>query len=87
MLLPVDFPADSSSRNGRHAVNVSVRQELLAAARELQINLSALLDGAITKELLRRKGVQWRQENAVSIAAYNDHVMTYGTFSRICLRL
>jgi antitoxin CcdA len=76
-----------NSRNVRHAVNVSVRQELLAAARQARINLSALLERALTEELVRVKWRHWRAENAASIAAYNRHVTSHGTFSRICLRL
>jgi antitoxin CcdA len=74
------------SRDVRHPVNVSVRQELLAAAREARINLSAVLDRALSEELVRLKRWQWREQNAASIAAYNRHVTSHGTFSRICLR-
>ena len=76
-----------SSPDVRKAVNVSVRQELLAAAREARINLSAVLDRALTEELVRVKWEEWRRQNAAAIAAYNGHVTSYGTFSRICLRL
>lgn len=82
MLSPMD-----SAPNDRRAVNVSVRQELLAAAREARINLSALLDRALMEELVRLKWLEWRRQNAGAIAAYNGYVKTYGTFSRICLRL
>ena len=74
-------------RDVRHPVNVSVRQELLAAAREARINLSALLDRALTDELVRLKWREWRRQNSAAIDAYNSHVTNYGTFSRICLRL
>jgi antitoxin CcdA len=79
-------PLDSS-RNARHAVNVNVRQELLVAARQARINLSALLERALTEELVRVKWRHWREQNAASIAAYNRLVTSHGTFSRICLRL
>lgn len=76
-----------SSPNDRRPVNVSLRQELLAAAREARINLSALLEHALTEELVRIKWLEWRRQNAGAIAAYNGYVKTHGTFSRICLRL
>ncbi|HKD55390.1 MAG TPA: type II toxin-antitoxin system CcdA family antitoxin [Steroidobacteraceae bacterium] len=76
-----------SSPDARQRVNVCVRRELLAAAREARINLSALLDRALTEELVRLKWLEWRRQNAAAIAAYNGHVTSYGTFSRICLRL
>jgi len=75
------------SPDARHPVNLCVRRESLAAAREARINLSALLDRALTEELVRLKGLEWRQQNVAAIAAYNSHVTNYGTFSRICLRL
>jgi antitoxin CcdA len=77
----------NSSPDARHPVNVSVRQELLAAAREARINLSALLDRALTEELVRLSWLEWRRQNDAAIAAYNSHVTQHGTFSGICLRL
>ncbi len=67
--------------------NLSVRGDLIDAARAARLNLSALLERALDEELVRLKWRRWREENAASIAAYNSQVKDYGTFSRICLRL
>jgi antitoxin CcdA len=67
-------------RDVRHPVNLSVRNELLIAAREARINLSALLDRALEEELAQLKRVEWRLQNATSIAAYNRHVADCGAF-------
>ncbi len=65
----------------KRAANVSVRSDLLAAAREAGINLSAALERALTQELANFKRERWREENRDAIAAYNDHVDEHGTFS------
>jgi antitoxin CcdA len=74
------------SRHFKYPVNVSVRGDLLDAAREARINLSALLEDAIGMQLTRRKWREWRQQNAASIEAYNGHVVKNRRFAEICLR-
>jgi antitoxin CcdA len=75
------------SSGAKRATNLSVRGDLIDAARAARFNLSALLERALEAELVRLRWRQWRDANAASIAAYNRHVKDYGTFSRICLRL
>jgi antitoxin CcdA len=70
----------------RRATNLTVRRDLVAAARRARLNLSALLERALEEELVRVKWRQWRRENAASIAAYNRHVKKHRPFSRILLR-
>jgi antitoxin CcdA len=65
----------------KRATNVSVRSDLLIAAREAGVNLSATLERALTEELAEAKRKKWRQENRASIAAYNEHVEKNGVFS------
>ena len=65
----------------KRATNVSVRLDLLVAAREAKVNLSAILERALTEELAILKRKQWREENRDAIAAYNDYVEEHGTFS------
>jgi antitoxin CcdA len=64
-----------------------VRSDLIDAARAVRINLSSLLERALTEEFVRLKRRQWREENAAFIATYNRHVRKHGTFTVICLRL
>jgi antitoxin CcdA len=72
-----------SSRSAipKRATNVSVRSDLLAAAREAGVNLSAALERALTEELAESRRKKWREDNREAIAAYNDHVEKHGTFS------
>lgn len=70
----------------RRATNLTVRGDLVAAARRERINLSALLERALEEELVRVKWWQWRRENAASIAAYNHHIKEHRPFSQVLLR-
>ena len=65
----------------KRATNVSVRVDLLAAAREAGVNLSATLERALTEELAEGKRNAWRDENKEAIAAYNEFVEEHGAFS------
>ena len=65
----------------KRATNVSVRSDLLAAAREAGVNLSATLERALTEEVADAKRKKWRVENREAIAAYNEHIEKHGTFS------
>ncbi len=65
----------------KRATNVSVRSDLLTAAREAGVNLSATLERALTEELAAVKRRKWRDENRDAIQTYNEHVEKHGTFS------
>jgi antitoxin CcdA len=65
----------------KRATNVSVRSDLLAAAREAGVNLSATLERALMEELAEANRKKWRQENRDAITAYNEHVEKHGMFS------
>jgi antitoxin CcdA len=57
-----------------------VRGDLLAAARGAGLNLSAVLERALTEELATAKRTKWREENREAIEIYNEHVEEHGTF-------
>lgn len=65
----------------KRATNVSIRSDLLTAAREAGVNLSATLERALTEELAASRGKKWREENREAIRAYNEHVEKNGTFA------
>lgn len=79
MILQYDTQAPKKSANLR------VNGELLLKAREMNINLSAILEEAIAEQLrlqLREKKRQlWRKQNAKAIQAYNRFVEEQGVFS------
>jgi antitoxin CcdA len=65
----------------KRATNVSVRADLLSAARNAGINLSATLEHALAEELARQRRDGWRKQNRDAVRAYNDHVDKHGVFS------
>lgn len=73
--------AASVTKTSRRATNVTVRTDLLAAAREAGLNLSATLERALSEQLAAEKRRKWREENRKAIAAYNNHIEKNGTFS------
>ena len=75
------MPRRKSAAVPKRATNVSVRSDLLIAAREAGLNLSAALECALTAELAKLKQRKWREENRDAIARYNDHVEKHGLFS------
>jgi antitoxin CcdA len=70
------------SSGAKRATNVSVRGDLLDAARGAGVNLSALLERALSEELAHRNRLEWRAENLRAIAAYNEHLLRHGTCRR-----
>ena len=70
-----------SGANPKCATNVSVRRDLLAAARKAGVNLSATLERALMEELAEANRRKWRQENRDAITGYNEHVEKHGVFS------
>lgn len=65
----------------KRAVNVTVRSDLLEAARGQGINVSATLEAALIAELRRLRQQRWREDNREAIAAYTEHVEEHGVFS------
>jgi antitoxin CcdA len=70
----------------KRPTNLSVRGDLIDAARAARVNLSALLERALAEELVRLKWRRWREENGPAVAAYNRYVIENGAFCRIGLR-
>ena len=77
-LLPIPRRGRSVAKR---ATNVSIRSDLLDAARDAGVNLSATLERALADELANVRRARWREENREAIAAYNEYVEAHGTFS------
>jgi antitoxin CcdA len=71
----------SDRTSAKRAANVSIRSDLLDAAREAGVNLSATLERALAQELASVRSARWREENREAIAAYNEYVEEHGAFS------
>lgn len=60
--------------------NLSINSDLLVKARELNINLSATLEEALSEQLKQKQRELWRKQNAKAIQAYNRFVKEQGVF-------
>jgi antitoxin CcdA len=61
--------------------NVSINSELLLKAKQLNINLSATLETALTEIVNAKQREIWKHENETAIKAYNKMVENTGVFS------
>lgn len=61
----------------KKAVNLSVDADLLAHAKELDINLSALFEEALREQARKR----WLEENREAIEAFNRRIERDGVWS------
>ncbi len=61
--------------------NVSINSELLAAARELKINLSATLEQALVHEVKELKRKRWLEQNKEAIDTCNAYAEKNGLFA------
>ena len=75
------FRRHCGSDSPKRTVSLTVRHDLLIAAREVGIDLSVTLERALTEELAESRRNKWRNDNREAISAYNEHVKRHGTFS------
>jgi antitoxin CcdA len=71
----------STPRRSKKAVNVSISTDLLQAARNSELNLSATLEAAVEYELRQLRKREWLELNESAIQAYNRDVEEKGAFS------
>lgn len=62
-------------------VNLSINSDLLAAARELNINLSATMETALADAIRIKRRERWLADNREAISAFNERVDRDGVFS------
>ncbi len=67
----------------KKAVNLRVNADLLRAARDRGINLSATLERALERVLRADRRDAWLTQNREAIAAYNDQVEAHDAFSDV----
>ena len=64
----------------RKATNLTVNSDLLAQARELGINLSALFEQALAQGVREARRDAWIAENRQALVEYNQRVAERGSF-------
>jgi antitoxin CcdA len=65
----------------KRPTNLSLNSDLLRQARELDINLSQVLEQALDSVVRKKRAEQWLQENQAAIAQYNADIEKNGVFS------
>ena len=65
----------------KQATNVSINRDLLDAARQAGVNLSAALEEALKEKVAAARREKWKRDNAEAIAEYNDLIAEHGVFS------
>lgn len=70
-----------SASNVKKSLNVSLSRDILSQARELNLNLSAVLTEALLEKIRENKCDEWLRDNQKSIDAINQWVDENGSFS------
>ncbi|QSA97043.1 type II toxin-antitoxin system CcdA family antitoxin [Methylococcus sp. EFPC2] len=65
----------------KKSANLSVRSDLLAEAKALNINLSQAFETHLSELVKIKKRERWLEENREAIEAYNRRVEEDGVFS------
>lgn len=65
----------------KKATNLTVNSDLLSQAKELGINISAVLELSLAQRVKQLKADIWLEENQEAIKAYNQDVDDNGVFS------
>lgn len=75
-------PRPSKRLAGRTvATNLSLRADLVRRAKALGINLSEVLDAALSRAIAEADRAAWLAENQEAIESYNARVREHGVFS------
>ena len=70
-----------ASRARKVPTNLSIRADLVARAKKLGLNLSAVVDSALEDAIRAAEREKWLDENRDAIDEYNAHVAKHGLFS------
>jgi antitoxin CcdA len=72
---------DAAPTVRKTATNLSLRADLVQRARDLKLNLSAVLEVALERAVRQAEDAAWLAENADAIDDYNARVAKRGVFS------
>jgi len=65
----------------RKPTNLTVNSDLLQRAKDRKINISSVLEAALTEELRVREQAEWKENNREAIESYNSKIKKFGLFS------
>lgn len=58
----------------RQRVNLTIRADVIAAAKELGLNASKAAEAGIAEAVRSAREAEWRRDNKAAIDAHNDRV-------------
>jgi Post-segregation antitoxin (ccd killing mechanism protein) encoded by the F plasmid len=61
--------------------SLTINSDLLVKAKDLQINISAVLESALEEAVKQKKRNDWIEQNSESISGYNKVINDFGIFS------
>ena len=67
-----------ASASGKRAINLSLSNDVLEAAKLLTINISQVCDSHLREVVRREQERKWREDHADFIAAYNATIEAEG---------
>jgi antitoxin CcdA len=73
-------PYRSAKSDRKRPVNLTLSEDLLARARELELNVSEIAEVALRIAVRRKDGERWLTENAEEIRLYDRWVEKHGVF-------
>ncbi|QHS10620.1 type II toxin-antitoxin system CcdA family antitoxin [Sinimarinibacterium sp. NLF-5-8] len=70
----------------KQRLNVTVRADLIEAARKAKLNLSQLLEDSLLQRLRESRAKQWQEEHRDALAAYRARVAHSGPWNKDLVR-
>ena len=61
--------------------NLTINKDLLRLAKEMNLNISAVLEAALVERVKQKRRERWLDENKEAIDIYNEKVNEHGLFS------
>lgn len=64
--------------SARKRINLTIREDLIAAAKELGLNASRAAEAGLSDAVRKAREEQWLRENAPAIEAHNQRIAREG---------
>lgn len=68
-------------RAPKKPTSLTINSDLFAKAKDLQINISAVLESALEEALKQKKRKDWVDQNSEAVVEYNKVINDFGIFS------
>jgi antitoxin CcdA len=71
-------PSPKEERSPRKATNVSLPENLVAQAKQLNVNVSQACERGLAQAVAKTRAERWMEENREAIESSNAYVEKYG---------